>query len=51
MVKNMVFAVETVVEIMVQIVSSAVPIAVVVGFTNIIVRTFLNAAFGGKMEF
>lgn len=37
-------------ELCADIVSAALPISVAFTLTNIIVRTFLNAAFGGKLE-
>lgn len=47
----MVFAIETVVALLADVLTSAVPIAILIALTNIIVRVFLQAAFGGKMEF
>lgn len=34
-----------------QIVRGAVPLALVFGFGNLLVSTFLRVAFGGRLEF
>lgn len=38
-------------ELFVMIVQSAIPYAVVFALGNIVVRTFMRMAFGGKVEF
>lgn len=43
--------VELAVSMMTTVVEQALPVAIVVELSNIVVGTFLRAAFGGKMYF
>lgn len=43
--------VDMTVQLMTDIMAVAVPVAVVIELTNIIVSTFLRAAFGGRLWF
>lgn len=43
--------VELAVEMMTTVVEQAVPVAIVIELSNILVGTFLRAAFGGKLWF
>lgn len=38
------------IDLYVQIIQDAIPFALVFGFSNLIVNTFLGAAFGGKLK-
>lgn len=38
-------------ELMAQVMESAVPVAIVIELSNIVVCTFLRAAFGGRLWF
>lgn len=42
---------ELAVELMGEVMAQAVPVAIVVEVSNLIVKTFLRAAFGGKLWF
>lgn len=43
--------VELTTELMAEVMQTAVPVAIVIELSNIIVATFLRAAFGGKLWF
>ncbi len=43
--------VEVASQMMVTIVETAVPVAIVIELSNILIATFLRAAFGGRMWF
>lgn len=42
--------VELAVNLMVQLVSEVMPVALVFGFTNLLIDTVLTAAFGGRLK-
>lgn len=42
--------VELAVNLMVQLVTEVMPVALVFGFTNLLIDTVLTAAFGGKLK-
>lgn len=43
--------VELTTQLMAQVMESAVPVAIVIELSNILVATFLRAAFGGRLWF
>lgn len=43
--------VELAVQLMTDVMEAAVPVAIVIELSNIIVSTFLRAAFGGRLWF
>ena len=43
--------VEITAQLMASVMASAVPVAIVIELSNIIVSTFLRAAFGGRLWF
>lgn len=43
--------VEITAQLMAQVMESAVPVAIVLELSNILVSTFLRAAFGGRLWF
>lgn len=47
----MAFQLPEIVALYVDIVRSAVPVALVFGFGDLMVTTFLRAAFGGRLSF
>lgn len=42
--------VQLAVQLMVQLVSEVMPVALVFGFSNLLINTVLSAAFGGKLK-
>ena len=42
--------VQQAVQLMVQLVQEVMPVAIVFGFTNLLINTVLSAAFGGKLK-
>lgn len=42
--------VENAVNLMVQLITDVMPVALVFGFTNLLINTVLSAAFGGKLK-
>lgn len=42
--------VQLAVDLMVQLVSEVMPVALVFGFSNLLINTVLSAAFGGKLK-
>lgn len=42
--------VELAVNLMVQLVTEVMPVALVFGFTNLLIDTVLTAAFGGRLK-
>lgn len=42
--------VENAVNLMVQLISDVMPVALVFGFSNLLINTVLSAAFGGKLK-
>lgn len=38
------------VQLMVQLVTEVMPVAIVFGFTNLLINTVLSAAFSGKLK-
>lgn len=42
--------IENAVNLMVSLVSEVMPVALVFGFTNLLLNTVLSAAFGGKLK-
>ena len=42
--------VDLAVQLMVDLVSEVMPVALVFGFTNLLLNTVLSAAFGGKLK-
>lgn len=42
--------VEQAIQLMVQLVSEVMPVALVFGFSNLLINTVLSAAFGGKLK-
>ena len=41
--------VENAINLMVQMIGEVMPVALVFGFTNLLINTVLSAAFGGKL--
>lgn len=42
--------VENAINLMVQMIGDVMPVALVFGFTNLLINTVLSAAFGGKLK-
>lgn len=42
--------VENAINLMVQMIGEVMPVALVFGFTNLLINTVLTAAFGGKLK-
>lgn len=42
--------IENSVNLMVQLISEVMPVALVFGFTNLLINTVLSAAFGGRLK-
>lgn len=42
--------VDNAVNLMIQLVTEVMPVALVFGFTNLLINTVLAAAFGGKLK-
>lgn len=42
--------VENAVNLMIQLISEVMPVALVFGFSNLLINTVLTAAFGGKLK-
>lgn len=42
--------IENAVNLMIQLISEVMPVALVFGFTNLLINTVLSAAFGGKLK-
>ena len=42
--------VDNAINLMVQMIGEVMPVALVFGFTNLLINTVLNAAFGGKLK-
>ena len=42
--------VEQAIQLMVQLVSEVMPVALVFGLSNLLINTVLSAAFGGKLK-
>lgn len=42
--------IENAVNLMIQLVTEVMPVALVFGFTNLLIDTVLSAAFGGKLK-
>lgn len=42
--------VENAINLMVQLISEVMPVALVFGFTNLLINTVLTAAFSGKLK-
>lgn len=42
--------VENAINLMIQLCSEVMPVALVFGFTNLLINTVLTAAFGGKLR-
>lgn len=42
--------VENAINLMVQLIGEVMPVALVFGFTNLLINTVLSAAFGGKLK-
>lgn len=42
--------VENAVNLMIQLISEVMPVALVFGFSNLLINTVLSAAFGGKLK-
>lgn len=42
--------VENAINLMVQMIGEVMPVALVFGFTNLLINTVLSAAFGGKLK-
>lgn len=42
--------VENAINLMIQLVTDVMPVALVFGFTNLLINTVLSAAFGGKLK-
>lgn len=43
-------SVDMAIQLMVQMVGEVMPVALVFGFTNLLLNTVLTAAFGGKLK-
>lgn len=42
--------IENAVNLMIQLITEVMPVALVFGFTNLLINTVLTAAFGGKLK-
>lgn len=42
--------VDNAINLMVQMIGEVMPVALVFGFTNLLINTVLSAAFGGKLK-
>lgn len=42
--------VENAVNLMIQLITEVMPVALVFGFSNLLINTVLSAAFGGKLK-
>lgn len=42
--------IENAVNLMIQLINEVMPVALVFGFTNLLINTVLTAAFGGKLK-
>ena len=42
--------VQNAVNLMIQIIGEVMPVALVFGFSNLLIKTVLTAAFGGKLK-
>lgn len=42
--------IENAINLMIQLCSEVMPVALVFGFTNLLINTVLTAAFGGKLR-
>lgn len=42
--------VENAINLMIQMIGEVMPVALVFGFTNLLINTVLTAAFGGKLK-
>lgn len=42
--------IENAINLMIQLITEVMPVALVFGFTNLLINTVLSAAFGGKLK-
>lgn len=42
--------IENAINLMIQLVREVLPVALIFGFTNLLINTVLTAAFGGKLK-